>query len=640
MIERLDCDVLVVGSGGAGTAAACAAMEQGASVILVSKDPMVCSDTKISEGIISVRASGGEDDTPEALSRNLRVQGDDLAEPELPRVFAEDSRATYDWLQSQGLVSEQDQQGHPLPLSIPMGGHTHARSVPHRNGGLDMGHALWHAIHTSGEHQQPLTTLEDAWVLELYRTEQGVVGALIYQAKTGRFVSIRAPSTVLACGGVSTLYFPNTDTMRGNTGDAYALALKAGAQLVDMEQIQFIPFAAVKPAAYRGLIVGEPIITGLKGKLRDANGKVILAEMMGRTRAECAAAIARAVARGDGSEHQACFLDLRDNLQGGAGEEYLALMRARIPGILNVVKASMGKAAARFEQAWEVRPSAHYCMGGVRATAKGEAIGDNEQVIAGLYVAGQAMGGLHGSNRLGSTSLAETAIFGRRAGRAAALRAQAGVQKPSINEQESRWLAHYRARFGQKGRHGPIALMRSLQKCCWEGIGPARDAEGIKAVLTHITATRSKLADLCIDADPIWNQAFIDSVELENLLACAEAIALSASHRRASLGAHVRLDETKGRADAHGSLCVFRQGQQLQLMTLPRSRSSRLDTLRVKGYQALKVRGIRLINRLPMTLQDALVAKMYRRARGGGAHVGDRQDAKTDSHSKMGSVPR
>ena len=232
----LSYDVIVVGSGGAGSAAAHAASRDGARVLVVTKDPIGCSDSKIAEGIVTVRGVAEESDSHEVLSDNLRLAGGDLPVPEITEAFAEDSEEAYDWLRRQGVRPRIDSKnGGPVVLPIALGGHSHRRSVSHDNGGLAVGHAAWNAV-VQGDG---VDYIEGSWLLDIV-TENGpegpvVVGGLIYDAGEGCLIAVQAPAVVIAAGGLSTLYFPNTDTMRGNTGDSYAVAARAGAELVDME---------------------------------------------------------------------------------------------------------------------------------------------------------------------------------------------------------------------------------------------------------------------------------------------------------------------------------------------------------------------------------------------------------------------
>ena len=683
-IQRAEFDVLVVGSGGSGSRAAAEASRAGARVCLISKDPVVCSDSKISEGIVTVRGSGDPADSVDELKNNLRIQGDDLAREDIAGAFAADSADSYAWLQEHGLYgADVDVDGRPQPLGLPMGGHTRRRSIPHANGGLDYGHALSSAIMDPGE----IEIIEDAWFLDVCIEEKTVAGAvkaagdaaagdvtgddasagvvcggLIYHAATGRLLSYRAPVVILACGGPGSLYFPDTDTMRGNTGDAYALAVRAGALLGDMEQIQFLPFGIAHPPTYRGLLAGEPVSAGALGVLRDGQGRLIQGELMARTRADLAAVIARTVAAGRGTAHGGCYLDMTDNGRGQSGEIFARLLRAKVPGLMQNIRRAMGSRAANFEELWEIKPTAHYCMGGVLTDENGAAISaagrdagpGPDPLIGGLFACGQAMGGLHGSNRLGSTSLAECLVFGRRAGLAAARYAaqvrslnpeSESAERGGFRAAEERALRTYGRWFAEAGllsatmqaksnasaigdatdaqrAAAPIQLICRLQKAVRSGFGPARDAQGLAAALREIDAIESALGECRIPRLGGWNQPLIDLLECRNMLLTARLIGESARARTRSLGAHVRVDREPPHV-APGFRGLFSvavslnpQSQELAVWALRRSPSPRLARLKLKARQAVRIGGLRLLRLAPFALVDRLLARIYRRAAG------------------------
>ena len=326
--EWRDYDVIVVGSGGSGSIAAHAAAEEGANVLVVSKDPIGCSDTKISEGIATVRAAGADDDSEAVLSENLKMAGADLPLQSITDAFAEDSATAYDQYRVHGLRPAIDsERDAPQALPLPLGGHTKRRSVGHANSGIAFGHAGWNAV----IQNKRIDYLEDAWFLDLVTVEESVdekeiakkiVGGLIYDASRGILVAARAPAVVIAAGGLSTLFFPKTDTMRGNTGDSYAVAARAGAELVDMEQVQFLPFCLTSPPSYEGLLCGEPVTASFLGVLRDKHGKIILDGVYLRTRAECSAAIMRAVEDGRGSPNGGAYLDMTANVRAPRSGPY------------------------------------------------------------------------------------------------------------------------------------------------------------------------------------------------------------------------------------------------------------------------------------------------------------------------------
>ncbi len=574
--EWRDYDVLVIGSGGAGAHAANAAAEAGASVLVVSKDPIGCSDTKISEGIATVRQTGADDDTEEVLSENLKMAGGDLPLQSITDAFAQDSKTAYDTYRVHGLrPGINEERGAPQPLPLPMGGHTKRRSVGHANSGIAFGHANWSAVVQGGR----IDYLEDAWFLDLAvdtREDDAkrIAGGLIYDAARGLLVCVRAPSVVVAAGGLSTLYFPKTDTMRGNTGDSFAVAARAGAELVDMEQVQFLPFCLASPPSYEGLLAGEPVTASFLGVLRDSDNNVILDGVYLRTRAECSAAIMRAVEAGKGSPNGGAYLDMTANkTPPRSGPYFMKFVETCLPSAYRNARQALGKSAAQCDEPWEVRPSAHYHMGGIRTNAHGASVGgegdgDTAHGISGLFAAGQAMGGLFGANRLGSTSLTEGAVFGARAGHAAAESAQ--QRSDAVTDASFQPLIEaVQARFGQKGTRAAATLKLELQRECWNLIGPLRTAEKLRKMDALVETWTAQLEDVAIPAYGVWNQAFVEFEELRNMLETARLVSAAARERDGSLGGHVRLDcgeisafskpySTLVRHDEAGSLNVWR----------------------------------------------------------------------------------
>lgn len=630
-LERREYEVVVVGSGAAGSAAAQTAAHNGAKVLLISKDPMVCSDSKISEGIVTVQGVASKSDSPTELETNIRVQGDDIVDRDLTQAFSKDSASSYQWLRDHGLTPDiNPNTGKPITVPVPMGGHNKVRSVLHKNGGLAYGHALWNGIMQEGN----IDHIEDAWLLDLYVSSEGangepeIVGALIYHASAGRFISVKTPSVVLASGGLSTIYFPHTDTMKGNCGDAYAIAARAGAQLVDMEQVQFIPFAVTNSPTHMGLVLGEPVSVGPLGVIRDREGVLLQSDVMVHTRAECAAVIAKAVAEGRGTENGGCYLDMTKCAEGKSGEMFVQMISQRAEHLITLIRKIAGPKAARFEEPLEVAPSAHYHMGGVRVNERCEALINDDRVLRGLTAAGQAMGGLHGSNRLGSTSLAEGVIFGRRAGHSAVTHSlsRTNLAWSDLAAEEKRLLEFYKNKLGRKIVEGnqayPIHTIRSLQKSCWQGVGPARTEQGIQQVIEDVSELELSLEQTTIAAEMNWNQSFIDYVEGRSMLHCARFVAESALLRKTSVGAHVRLDESSFSAEPKPySIAVkFSQRQSAGWVTklnkLPRQRSSALERFKINANQAVRGKVIKLLSKLPLSVRDPILVKVYSKLNG------------------------
>ena len=619
-VQWRDYDVVVVGSGGAGTAAADAAAAEGARVLVLSKDPIACSDTKISEGNATVRGSASDADTERELSDNLRFSGADLQVPAITDTFARDSRPAYDWYRSHGLRPKIDaaRQG-PQAGRLAKGGHTLPRSVAHKNAGVAFSHAGWDVVVATPR----IDYLEDAWFLDLAVEDtpagRRVAGGLVYHAAEGVLLALRAPCVVLACGGLSTLYFPKTDTMRGNTGDGYAAAARAGADLVDMEQVQFLPFCLTAPPSYEGLMIGEPSSASFLGVLRDRHGNLILDAVYLRTRAECSAAIMRAVADGRATDNGGAYLDLTDNIRlPRSGPLFTRYMETALPSGYRTARQALTKPQVQGKAPWEVRPAAHYMMGGVRADADGASVGgdgdgDRAQGVAGLFAAGQCMGGVFGANRLGSTALTENAVFGLRAGRAAA-RAAKARREPGTGDAFAGAIAGAQSRFGQAGTEAPARLKLELQQAAWDCIGPARTAASLQRMDRVIADIAARADRAAVPAQGLWNQSFIELAELRNLLDAARAVTAAARERDAGVGGHVRLDRpdasvfsapysTVVRRDAAGAFVARRALR-------PRTPLRRLVAMRLKD--AWRKTQNKLLRRLPDALLDRILEKRYR----------------------------
>ena len=620
-IEWLSYDVVVVGSGGAGAQAASAASEQGARVLLVSKDPLGASDTKISEGLATVRESGSDDDIEEVLSENVKLAGGDLPIKKLTDTFSKYSKEAYDKYRENGLRPSINQsKNRPQSLPLAMGGHNRNRSVGHENHGVAFGHANWDAI----IKEKNIDYLEDAWFLDLAvdnsskDNKSTIVGGLVYDASKGVLLAIKSPSVIIAAGGLSTLFFPKTDTMRGNTGDSYAIAVRAGADLVDMEQLQFLPFCLASPPSYEGLLAGEPSTASYLGVLRDKNGKIILNGVHLRTRAACSEAIMRAVEDGRGSPNGGAFLDMTANKElPKSGPYFMKYLQDSLPTAYINARQALGKEAAKVETAWEVRPGAHYMMGGIRVNDEGQSVGGDDDGsvkygITGLYAAGQAMGGLFGANRLGSTSLTELAVFGARSGIAAAKYAL--NNKFKVNHSTfDQYINEYSKLFGQKGSISSNSLRELLQKESWKNIGPVRTAKGIDDMENLIKDIKSKLITISIPNYFVWNQAFIDYIELKNMLFSAQLIGLAAKERNGSIGGHVRLDAKNISIFSKPySTLVNKTDNNYLVKKLDRNRTPIKNLIYYKILEKKRLLEARILSVLPRNMKDKKLEKKYK----------------------------
>ena len=522
-------DVLVIGSGGAGVMAAVEAAKGGASVTAISKEPLGYGDTRISMGAMSTSPNPGIGDSEEQFVEDMIEGGEGLNDRGLVRVLVGEALDATIAFEAFGHIFQRDEDGKLKRSLFPPGGHRLSRAIASPAAGISMGHTMRSAAARSG-----LDVLEETICSELLIEGGRVAGAAAVHMPSGEPVALLAKSTIIAAGGAGSLYYPHTDCMPSVTGDAYGLALAAGAELVDMEQVQFVPFGITHPPALLGVLCGEPVIAGPFGRLLNSRGDVVLENIMPMTRAQVARSIVEEIRRGGGTEHGGLLLDLRPNLESPQGELFARAVKKASGSILKVVRRAYGKKAANFEEPWDVLPTTHYNMGGIKTDSW------CRSSVPALYACGQAQGGVMGGNRLGSTSLTEIFVFGKRAGRTAAR--EAGSRDFADEKSARRALAMLHALPGSRGTHRPIHLKRALQRCMWEKVGPVRDGGTLEEGLEEIGSIEEQAQDLRVTEVRRCNAEVAEAVELRNMLAAAKAIAACALGRTESRGAHVRSD--------------------------------------------------------------------------------------------------
>jgi succinate dehydrogenase/fumarate reductase flavoprotein subunit len=522
-------DVLVIGSGGAGVMAAVEAARAGASVTVISKEPIGYGDTRISLGVMSTSPDASIGDSEERFAEDMIRGGEGLNDPRLVRVLVSEALEATATFETFGHVFDRDREGRLKRHAIPPGGHRTSRAIGSPAAGISMGHTMRSAAARAG-----LESLEETICSELLVEGGEVVGATAVHMPSGEPLALLANSTIIAAGGAGALYHPHTDCMPSVTGDGYGLALAAGAELVDMEQVQYLPFAITHPPSLLGAPCGEPVVAGPFGRLLNNQGDVVLENIMTMTRAKVARSIVEEIGRGGGTEHGGLLLDLRPNLASPQGEFFVKALKKAGGPILSVVRRAYGRKAADLEEPWDVLPSAHYNMGGIRTDEW------CRSTVSALYACGQAQGGVMGGNRLGSTSLTEIFVFGKRAGRTAAREARNREHADERRAEEP--LRRLRALRGSRGTHRPIHLKRALQRLMWQRVGPLREAAGLEDALREIGTIEEQARDLGIAGIRRSNAEVADAIELPHMLATARAIATSALARTESRGAHVRSD--------------------------------------------------------------------------------------------------
>lgn len=501
--------VLVIGSGGAGVRAAIEAAGYG-ETLLVSK-------TLAGKGGCTTMAEGGynavlrEQDSCEIHYEDTMKGGAYLNDPELVRILVEDAPKRIDDLLRWGAVF--DVTDCCEVAQRPFGGQRFPRTC---YAGDRTGHEMMTTL-IDRLNTTDVRVENELTVISLLKDGSRVNGAVGLDLN-GDMKILLADSVVLATGGGTKIFDISTNSSSG-TGDGYAIGYRSGAELIDMEQVQFHPTGAVFPYDARGRLVTEAV-RGEGGILTNTLGERFMerydAERMElSTRDVVARAIATEILEGRGTQNGGVYLDVTH------------LPRAQIEDRLPVMLEQFLKFGVDIrDEPMEVAPTAHHIMGGLRISPLGET------TVTGLYACGEVSGGVHGANRLGGNALAETQVYGRRAGEAAGkAKERKRIADPGQIEDLQKWLAGF-----MTGEVYPSSVIRSLRSAMWEGAGIFRNAPDLEktlGIISHLrtfrmkAATMANLAECCI---------------ADNMLMTAALVVKGALLRKESRGAHVRHD--------------------------------------------------------------------------------------------------
>jgi succinate dehydrogenase / fumarate reductase flavoprotein subunit len=598
-LETHEHDVLIIGAGGAGLRAAIAAAEAGVSVGLVCKSLLGKAHTVMAEGgMAAALAHVAPDDSWQVHFRDTMVGGKLLNNPRMAELHARESPDRVRELERWGAVF--DRTGDGRILQRPFGGHTHPRlaHVGDRTG-LEMIRTLQDRAVAAG-----IAVYMECTITHLLNGPQAVQGAVGYWRVDGRPVVFPARAVVLATGGIGRAFAVTSNSWE-YSGDGQALAYRAGAELMDMEFVQFHPTGMVWPPGVRGLLVTEAV-RGEGGILRNSQGERFMWDYLPddrrneyaatdeeatrwvealtaarqtdarrppelSTRDNVARAIYTEVREGRGSPHGGVFLDI----------SYLPAERVRrkLPSMYDQFHelADVDITAGPME----VGPTMHYMMGGIRVDAETGAT-----TRAGLYAAGEVAAGLHGANRLGGNSLSDLLVFGQRAGGAAAEAARASGTTGRIDQvQVDRALADLEAPFAPGSSEDPYLLHEELRATMQSLVGIFRVEQDLDQALARIEHLQGRAANVGADGprtyNPGWNLVF----ELRNMLVVAEAVTRSARLRTESRGAHSRIDyPDTDPAWEDRNVVVCPDGPAMKVETTPRPvLSDELRALVIKG---------------------------------------------------------
>jgi succinate dehydrogenase / fumarate reductase flavoprotein subunit len=550
--ETHEFDVIVVGAGGAGLRAAIEASAQGARTALVCKSLLGKAHTVMAEGGIAAALGNvyPEDDSKVHFRDTMRG-GKFLNNWAMAQIHAQEAPDRVLELEEWGALFDRTADGRILQRDF--GGHRYARlaHVGDRTG-LEMIRTLQqHAVHKG------IDVFMECTIIELLKDGERIAGAFGYWRESGRFVVFQAPAVVLATGGIGKAYKITSNSWE-YTGDGHALALWAGADLIDMEFVQFHPTGMVWPPSVSGILVTEGV-RGDGGVLQNSLGERFMfryipemfraetaeteeeadrwytdKQTARRTpdllpRDEVARAINSEIKAGHGSPHGGVFLDIASR----CSPDYI---KRRLPSMyhqfLQLADVDITK------DPMEVGPTCHYMMGGVRVDAESQ-----ESTVPGLFAAGECAGGMHGANRLGGNSLSDLLVFGRRAGLYAARFAAGLAARPAADAAVIDELARQAVRpFEAGGAENPYAVQQDLQECMHNLVGIIRTEDELDKALEELSVLSDRAGRVTVEGNRQYNPGWHLALDLRSLLAVSECITRAARERRESRGAQTRDD--------------------------------------------------------------------------------------------------
>src|SRR5437773_163263 len=569
-------DVIVIGAGGAGLRAAIEAAAQGVSVGLVCKSLLGKAHTVMAEGgIAAALGNVWPEDNWQVHFRDTMRGGKMLNNWRMAQLHAQEAPERVLELERWGALFDRTKDGRILQRDF--GGHRYARlaHVGDRTG-LEMIRTLqYHGIH------QGIDVYMECTITRLLKDGDRVCGAVGYWRESGRVVVFKAKAVVLATGGIGKAWKITSNSWE-YTGDGHALALWAGADLIDMEFVQFHPTGMVWPPSVRGILVTEGV-RGDGGTLKNSAGKRFMFDYIpeffkGETadneaeadcwyedkknnrrtpdllpRDEVARAINSEVKASRGSPQGGVFLDISTRRPA----DYI---RKRLPSMYHQFKELADVDITK--EPMEVGPTCHYIMGGVRVDADTTAA-----TVKGLFAAGEVAGGLHGSNRLGGNSLSDLLVFGRRAGLYAALYAKDFGGTLAVDSGQVESIARDMLEpFSRSGGENPYAIQADLQETMQNLVGIIRTESELKDALKKLEVLKQRAAKARAEGGRAYNPSWHTALDLSSLLTVAECCTLAALERKESRGGHTR-DDHPYTDDTWGKInVVIRQtGSALQL---------------------------------------------------------------------------
>jgi len=551
--ETHEHDVLIIGAGGAGLRAAIEALGHGARVGVVCKSLLGKAHTVMAEGgIAAAMANVDTADDWRTHFRDTMRGGKFLNNWRMAQIHAQESPDRVRELEQWGALFDRTNSGDILQRAF--GGHTYKRlcHVGDRTG-LEMIRTLQDRGVNLG-----IDVFMECAITKLLKDGERVSGALGYWRETGRFVVFKAKAIVIATGGIGKAWRITSNSWE-YTGDGMALAYDAGAELMDMEFVQFHPTGMVWPPGVQGILVTEAV-RGEGGILRNKQGERFMErydpeKMELSTRDVVARAIYTEVREGRGTEHGGAYLDISHK-----PAEYV---KRKLPSMYHQFRELADVDITQGPM--EVGPTCHYMMGGIRVDAE-----TAQATVPGLFAAGEAAAGLHGANRLGGNSLSDLLVFGKRAGTAAAEHAKRAAPVEIDGGDVEKATRDMLEPFERAGGDSPYQIHRELEEVMQNYVGIFRNEDDLEKGLVALDQLKQRAARVKVDGSRLFNPGWHLARDLKAMLTVSEAVALSARERKESRGAHSRIDHPNyDDTWAKQNNVIVRDGDRMKLKQSP-----------------------------------------------------------------------
>ena len=528
--KRYTLDVLVIGGGGAAALAALEAKKTGLTVGLITKESaLVGGATIMAAGGTSAVFSSG--DNPDIFLSDILKAGGELNNGKLAKIVADGSAdAVFDLEKYDFLLDRKDSN---TLRTIKQGeGHAWPRGYLDRREALGVCHALSRAL-----MRNEVVLFPETMASKLLTKDNRIAGAVAISLITGEYTVFEAKAVILATGGLGAIYKVTTNS-NVLTGDGFALAFDAGAELIDMEMVQFFPVAFPYPAVRRGKMIGVCSWFGPGVKLLNGLGERYMPNydperMEMSTRDIVSRANFVEIREGRGTKNGTIIVDPTEH-----DPAILHRFKTSIPHVYAMFKEVYGKRVAEWEEPFEAIPSQHFFMGGIRIDEK------CRTNVTGLFAVGEVSGGVHGANRLSGVAFTELFVLGPRAGRDASLYAGreefSSPDAAEINEEIGRLEGLFKHGNGIR----PFELKAAVQTVMWEKLGPVRDGSGIEAAISTLKQIeKEQINGMVIGCnDRVYNRDRMEAIEVPFMIKTALLVAHSALRRKESRGSQYRTD--------------------------------------------------------------------------------------------------